>query len=148
MSSEQCDVVVCGLGGAGAMAAIAAAESGAHVIVVERTAQDCLDICPEFGIGDLEVDTVSRTVSRGGRPIDLQRREFLLLERLARHAGQVVTRSMLLETAWNYDFEPHGNIVDRHIHRLRQKIDDGFPSRLIHTVAGAGYTIRLTESAD
>lgn len=103
---------------------------------------------PVLRIGDLEVDTVSRTVSRGGRPIDLQRREFLLLERLARHAGQVVTRSMLLETAWNYDFEPHGNIVDRHIHRLRQKIDDGFPSRLIHTVAGAGYTIRLTESAD
>jgi two-component system OmpR family response regulator len=97
-------------------------------------------------VGDLELDTVSRTVSRGGLTIDLQRREFLLLERLVRHAGQVVTRSMLLEMAWNYDFEPHGNIVDRHIHRLRQKIDNGFPSRLIHTVPGAGYTIRPTEN--
>ena len=77
-------------------------------------------------VGDLELDTVSRTVSRAGRAIDLQRREFLLLEYLVRHAGQVVTRAMLLEAAWNYDFEPHGNIVDMHIHRLRRKIDDGF----------------------
>jgi two-component system OmpR family response regulator len=98
-------------------------------------------------VGDRERDTVNRTVSRGGRAIDLQRREFLLLERLVRHAGQVITRSMLLEMAWNYDFEPHGNIVDRHIYRLRQKIDEGFPSRLIHTVPGAGYTIRPTENS-
>jgi two-component system OmpR family response regulator len=101
---------------------------------------------PVLRVGDLQLDTVSRTVSRSGRTIDLQRREFLLLERLVRHAGQVVTRSMLLEMAWNYDFEPHGNIVDRHIYRLRQKIDDGFPSRLIHTVPGAGYTIRPAEN--
>jgi two-component system OmpR family response regulator len=93
-------------------------------------------------VGDLELDTVSRTVSRAGRAIDLQRREFLLLEQLVRHVGQIVTRSMLLETAWNYDFEPRGNIVDMHIHRLRHKIDQGFPSRLIHTVPGAGYTVR------
>jgi two-component system OmpR family response regulator len=98
-------------------------------------------------VGDLELDTVSRTVSRGGRTIDLQRREFLLLEHLLRHVGQVVTRAMLLEAAWNYDFEPRGNIVDMHIHRLRHKVEDGFPSRLIHTVPGAGYTLRAVQSA-
>ena len=90
-----------------------------------------------------QLDTAGRTVSRGGRAIELQRREFLLLEQLVRHAGEIVTRSMLLEAAWPYDFEPRGNIVDMHIHRLRQKIDDGFPSRLIQTVVGAGYTIRF-----
>ena len=98
-------------------------------------------------VGDLELDTVSRTVSRDGRVIDLQRREFLLLEQLLRHAGQVVTRSMLLEAAWNYDFEPRGNIVDMHIHRLLHKVDEGFPSRLIHTVPGAGYTVRQPDDA-
>jgi two-component system OmpR family response regulator len=93
-------------------------------------------------VGDLELDTETRTASRSGRAIDLQRREYLLLEQLLRHVGQVVTRSMLLEAAWTYDFEARGHIVDMHIHRLRQKIDDGFESRLIHTVAGAGYTVR------
>jgi two-component system OmpR family response regulator len=93
-------------------------------------------------VGDLELDTVGRAVSRAGQPIRLQRREFLLLEHLLRHAGQVVTRSMLLEAAWEYDVESHGNIVDMHIHRLRQKVDVGFAHPLIHTVPGAGYTIR------
>lgn len=93
-------------------------------------------------VGDLELDTEARTASRAGRVIELQRREYLLLEQLLRHAGQVVTRSMLLEAAWTYDFEARGHIVDMHIHRLRQKIDDGFESPLIHTVAGAGYTVR------
>ena len=97
--------------------------------------------------GDLELDTVSRAVSRGGQIIDLQRREFLLLEQLLRHAGQVVTRSMLLEAAWTYDFEPRGNIVDMHIHRLRRKVDEGFPDRLIHTVPGAGYMLREPDGA-
>jgi two-component system OmpR family response regulator len=93
-------------------------------------------------VGDLELDTASRTVSRAGRPIDLQRRELLLLEQLLRHAGQVVTRSMLLEAAWDYDFEARGNIVDMHIHRLRKKVDEGFSYPLIRTVPGAGYMIR------
>ena len=93
-------------------------------------------------VGDLELDTASRTVSRAGRLIRLQRREFLLLEQLIRHAGQVVTRSMLLEAAWDYDFEARGNIVDMHIHRLRKKIDEGFSYPLIRTVPGAGYMIR------
>ena len=93
-------------------------------------------------VGDLELDTQSRRASRGGREIRLQHRELLLLEALMRHAGQVVTRSMLLETAWNYAFEPRGNIVDMHVHRLRQKVDHGYPHPLIHTILGAGYMIR------
>jgi two-component system OmpR family response regulator len=93
-------------------------------------------------VGDLELDTAGRTVSRAGRPISLQRREFLLLEQLLRHAGQVVTRSMLLEAAWDYDFEARGNIVDMHIHRLRKKVDEGFSFPLIRTVPSTGYMIR------
>ena len=81
----------------------------------------------------------ARQASRAGQPVRLQYREFLLLEQLMRHAGQVVTRSMLLEAAWNYDFDPRGNIIDMHMHRLRQKIDQGFAHALIHTVLGAGY---------
>jgi two-component system OmpR family response regulator len=93
-------------------------------------------------VGDLEVDTLARTVSRDGREIRLQHREFLLLTCLMRHVGQVVTRSMLLETAWDYQFEPRGNVIDMHVHRLRQKIDQGFAYPLIHTIVGAGYMIR------
>jgi two-component system OmpR family response regulator len=93
-------------------------------------------------VGDLELDTLARRASRGGKDIRLQHRELLLLAHLMRHAGQVVTRSMLLETAWNYDFEPRGNIIDMHVHRLRQKVDHGFAYPLIHTVQGAGYMIR------
>ena len=104
---------------------------------VDRSRRDTV-----LRVGDLTLDTAARTVLRGGRTIELQRREFLLLEQLLRRVGEIVTRSMLLEAAWPYDFEPRGNIVDMHIHRLRHKIDDGFPSRLIQTVVGAGYTIR------
>jgi two-component system OmpR family response regulator len=93
-------------------------------------------------VGDLELDTQARRASRDGREIRLQNREFLLLEYLMRHAGQIVTRSMLLEAAWDYEFEPRGNIIDMHVHRLRQKIDHGFAHQLINTVLGAGYTIR------
>lgn len=92
-------------------------------------------------VGDLVIDTQARSASRDGKDIRLQNREFLLLEYLVRHAGQVVTRSMLLEAVWNYDFEPKGNIIDMHIHRLRQKIDDGYAYALIHTILGAGYVI-------
>jgi two-component system OmpR family response regulator len=92
-------------------------------------------------VGDLELDTESRRVSRAGREIRLQHRDLLLLAALMRHAGQVVTRSMLLETVWNYDFEPRGNIIDMHLYRLRQKVDHGFAHALIHTVPGAGYMI-------
>ncbi|HYZ61315.1 MAG TPA: response regulator transcription factor [Acetobacteraceae bacterium] len=99
-------------------------------------------------VADLELDTRARTATRRGQPIKLQHREFLLLEHLMRHAGQVVTRSMLLESAWDYDFEPHGNIIDMHMHRLRQKIDHGFAQPLIHTVLGAGYMIREPSEAE
>ena len=92
-------------------------------------------------VADLELDISARTAKRGGRPITLQHREFLLLQHLMRHAGQVVTRSMLLEAVWDYDFEPHGNIIDMHMHRLRRKIDHGFTEPLIQTVLGAGYMI-------
>jgi two-component system, OmpR family, response regulator len=93
-------------------------------------------------VADLELDTQARRASRAGREIHLQHREFLLLEYLMRHAGQVVTRSMLLEAAWDYEFEPRGNIIDMHVHRLRQKIDHGFACPLIHTALDAGYLIR------
>jgi two-component system OmpR family response regulator len=92
-------------------------------------------------VGDLELDLRLRRAARADRPITLQYREFLLLQTLMRHAGQIVTRSMLLEAAWNYDFEPRGNIIDMHIHRLRRKLDTGFDTQMIQTVPGAGYTI-------
>ena len=98
-------------------------------------------------VGDLQLDTRSRRVTRDGKDIQLQHREMLLLVHLMRHAGQVVTRSMLLETAWNYDFEPRGNIIDMHVHRLRQKIDQGFSYPLIHTIVGAGYMMRAPPDA-
>lgn len=92
-------------------------------------------------VGDLMLDVESRTATRAGKMIRLQRREFLLLEHLVRHAGQVVTRAMLLEAAWDYDFDPRSNIVDMHIHRLRQKLNEGFAEPLIETVRDAGYRI-------
>jgi two-component system, OmpR family, response regulator len=93
-------------------------------------------------VGDLELDTAARKAMRNGCGIELQHREFLLLAYLMRHAGQVVTRSMLLEAVWDYDFEPRGNIIDMHMHRLRRKVDHGFAYPLIHTVPGAGYAMR------
>lgn len=94
-------------------------------------------------VGDLEMDLLARTVARNGRRIDLQPREFRLLECLMRHAGQVVTRTMLLEQVWDYHFDPQTNVIEVHISRLRGKIDRGFGAPLLHTVRGAGYTIRV-----
>jgi two-component system OmpR family response regulator len=91
---------------------------------------------------DLEMDLLRREVRRRGQPIDLQPREFQLLEFLLRHAGQVVTRTMLLEGVWDYHFDPQTNVIDVHISRLRAKIDKGFGEPLLHTVRGAGYMIR------
>ncbi|MBN3788067.1 response regulator transcription factor [Burkholderia sp. Ac-20353] len=96
-------------------------------------------------VGDLSLDRRTRRASRGGRDLQLQHREYLLLECLMRHAGQVVTRSMLLEAAWDYQFEPRGNVIDMHVHRLRAKVDRGFAEPLIHTVVGAGYMVRAGE---
>jgi two-component system OmpR family response regulator len=92
--------------------------------------------------GDLEFDLLSRTVRRGGRRLDLLPRELRLLEYLLRHAGQVVTRTMLLEAVWDYHFDPQTNVIDAHVSRLRQKIDKGFARPLIHTIRGAGYSLR------
>jgi two-component system, OmpR family, response regulator len=94
-------------------------------------------------LGDLEMDLLRREVRRGGRLIDLKPREFRLLEFLLRHAGQVVTRTMLLEGVWDYHFDPQTNVIDVHISRLRQKIDKGFEPPLLHTVRGAGYIMRV-----
>ena len=91
--------------------------------------------------GDLEMDLLRREVRRAGKPIDLQPREFQLLEFLLRHVGQVVTRTMLLEGVWDYHFDPQTNVIDVHISRLRSKIDKGFERPLLHTVRGAGYRL-------
>jgi two-component system, OmpR family, response regulator len=90
---------------------------------------------------DLEMDLLSRKVKRGGVSVDLQPREFRLLEYLMRHADQVVTRTMLLEGVWDYHFDPGTNVIDVHVSRLRRKIDDGQEKPLLHTVRGAGYRL-------
>jgi two-component system, OmpR family, response regulator len=97
-------------------------------------------------VADLELDLLARSVRRGGQPIELQPREFRLLEYLMRHAGQVVTRTMLLEAVWDYHFDPQTNVIDVHVSRLRAKLDKGHPRPLIHTVRGAGY--RLADDAN
>ena len=96
----------------------------------------------KFSIADLELDLLKRSVTRAGHEITLQPKEFALLEYLLRHAGQVVTRTMLLEHVWGYHFDPQTNVIDVHISRLRQKIDKGFDAPLLHTVRGAGYRLR------
>jgi two-component system, OmpR family, response regulator len=94
-----------------------------------------------LAVGGLEMDLLARTVARDGRKIDLQPREFRLLEFLMRHAGQVVTRTMLLEKVWDYHFDPQTNVIDVHVSRLRGKIDKDFERPLLHTVRGAGYRL-------
>jgi two-component system OmpR family response regulator len=95
-----------------------------------------------YRVADLELDRLSHRVARGKDEIVLQPREFRLLEYLMKHAGQVVTRTMLLENVWDYHFDPQTNVIDVHISRLRSKIDKGFAQPLLHTVRGAGYVIR------
>lgn len=95
-----------------------------------------------YSIGDLELDRLARTVRRGNETIQLQPREFRLLEFLMKNAGTVVTRTMLLENVWDYHFDPQTNVIDVHVSRLRSKIDKGFERPLLHTVRGAGYVMR------
>ena len=95
-----------------------------------------------YRVGDLELDRLSHRVARGKDELTLQPREFRLLEYLMKHAGQVVTRTMLLENVWDYHFDPQTNVIDVHISRLRSKIDKGFDRPLLHTIRGAGYMIR------
>ncbi|MEJ2061563.1 MAG: response regulator transcription factor [Gammaproteobacteria bacterium] len=98
-------------------------------------AQDTLQV------GDLQLDRLRHRVSRAGKPISLQPREFRLLEYLMRHAGQVVTRTMLLEQVWDYHFDPQTNVIDVHVSRLRAKMDRDFDVPLLHTIRGAGYRL-------
>jgi len=92
-------------------------------------------------VGELEMDLIARTVHRQGKEIDLQPREFQLLEFMMRHAGQSVTRTMLLEKVWEYHFDPQTNVIDVHVSRLRSKIDKGFDRPMLQTVRGAGYRL-------
>jgi two-component system OmpR family response regulator len=96
----------------------------------------------ELRVADLELDLLARRVRRAGREIELKTREFQILEMLMRNAGRVVTRTMLLESVWDFHFDPKTNVIDVHVSRLRQKIDKGEARALIHTVRGAGYVLR------
>jgi len=98
-------------------------------------------VATQLKVGDLEMDLIGRRVHRAGQEIDLQPREFQLLEFLMRHAGQSVTRTMLLEKVWEYHFDPQTNVIDVHISRLRSKIDKGFDRQMLQTVRGAGYRL-------
>ena len=99
----------------------------------------------QLRVAELEMDVLARRVRRGDSVINLQPREFRLLEYLMRHNGQVVTRTMLLENVWDYHFDPQTNVIDVHISRLRSKIDRDFSVQLLHTVRGAGYILREPE---
>src|SRR3712207_5876873 len=101
-----------------------------------------------YRVGDLELDRLSHRVTRSGQEILLQPREFRLLEYLMRNAGQVVTRTMLLEHVWDYHFDPQTNVIDVHVSRLRAKVDKGFERPLIHTIRGAGYMIRAGQEGE
>jgi two-component system OmpR family response regulator len=117
------------------------AELSARINALARRPQ----LSPEatvLRVADLEMDLIRRTVTRAGKRIDLQPREFALLEHLMRRPGRVQTRTMLLEGVWDFHFDPQTSVIETHISRLRAKIDKPFDTELIHTVRGAGYTLR------
>ena len=107
--------------------------------LVRRSERDSVET--ELKYADLQMDLLKHTVARAGKPIEMRPREFKLLEYLMRHAGQVVTRTMLFESVWDYNFDPKTNVIDTHISNLRQKIDAGFDRPLLHTVRGIGYRL-------
>lgn len=109
-------------------------------VLVRRAAPE--QVQTKLQVSDLEIDLLGRKVTRNGQAIDLQPREFRLLEYLMKHTGQVVTRTMLLENVWEYHFDPQTNVIDVHMSRLRGKIDKNFETPLIHTIRGAGYSLR------
>jgi two-component system OmpR family response regulator len=113
----------------------------ARLEALVRRATDSTSTETELRVGDLELDLLSRAAKRAGKVIELQPREFRLLEYLMRNAGQVVTRTMLLEHVWDYHFDPQTNVIDVQISRLRSKIDKGHEQPLLRTVRGAGYMI-------
>lgn len=98
----------------------------------------------ELTAGDLKMDLLSREVSRDGTPIELQPREFALLEYLMRNAGNVVSKTMILEHVWDYNFDPQTNVVDVLVHRLRNKLDKGFSEKILHTIRGVGYVLKVS----
>ncbi|WP_295716483.1 response regulator transcription factor [uncultured Halovibrio sp.] len=114
----------------------------ARLDVLARRARSGGETETVLKVADLEMDLLARTVKRNGMKIDVQPREFRLLEYLMRHADQVVTRTMLLEKVWDYHFDPQTNVIDVHISRLRSKIDKGFEKPLLQTIRGAGYMLR------
>ncbi|KZM47776.1 response regulator transcription factor [Labrenzia sp. OB1] len=119
-------------------------ELQARIEALARRPKSAQQVETTYTVGDLRLDRMTRSCRRGETDIPLQPREFRLLEYLMQHAGQVVTRTMLLENVWEYHFDPQTNVIDVHISRLRGKIDKGFDTPLLHTIRGAGYTIRDT----
>lgn len=115
-------------------------ELSARIEALVRRSQG-VGIRTVLAVVDLRMNLLSHKVTRGGKPIELQPREFKLLEFLMRHADQVVTRTMLLENVWEHHFDPQTNVIDVHVSRLRQKIDEGFDCPLVHTVRGVGYRL-------
>ena len=114
-------------------------ELAARVVALARRAHmEATEIC----VGDLRLDLLSRQASRAGRELALLPREFSILELLARNAGGVVTRSMLLEEVWNFRFDPQTTVVETHMSRLRAKLDSDGEASLLHTVRGQGYCLR------
>ena len=121
------------------------AELSARIDSLLRRRQSAGAETTELRVGDLELNLLTREARRAGRVIELQPREFRLLEYLMRQAERVVTRTMLLEAVWDYHFDPQTNVIDVHISRLRQKIDKHHPKPLLHTVRGAGYRLGVRE---
>lgn len=99
------------------------------------------DTMTHLSVADLEIDLLKRVVTRAGRQIGLQQQEYKLLEYLMRHAGEIVTRTMLLENVWSFHFDPGTNLIESHMSRLRAKVDRGFDRELIHTIRNAGYRL-------
>ena len=118
----------------------------AEVLARRRAGPGTAAEATAYRVGDLELDRLSHRVTRAGQEIVLQPREFRLLEYLMRHAGQVVTRTMLLEHVWDYHFDPQTNVIDVHVSRLRAKVDKDFEHPIIHTVRGTGYVLRVDEA--
>ncbi len=110
--------------------------------LIRRSSQTAHDPA-HLAVADLRLDPFSREVTRGGRKLDLQPREFSLLELLLRHAGRPVTKTMILEHVWDFAFDPQTNLVDVLVHRLRAKVDRDFPVKLLHTVRGVGYVLKV-----
>ncbi|MBL8553058.1 MAG: response regulator transcription factor [Phenylobacterium sp.] len=114
----------------------------ARVEVLGRRKAQPVQETTELSLADLQMNLLTRTVTRRGQPIELTTREFALLEHLLRNAGRVVSRSMLLEAVWDYNFDPQTNIIDQHVSRLRAKLDKDFDPPLLQTIRGMGYSLR------